>query len=109
MKVALIAERPREPLRLVEVLAHARKVAERTERVLEVEPYIDGQLGRLPGLGQTAEGAERLFQVGNRLAVGRPRHGPEARLAKVGDRLFPQLATQGVMGKPLGLLGDALG
>ena len=70
---------------------------------------VDGQLGRLPGLGETAEGPERLLQVGNGLAVGGPRHGPEPGLAEIDDRLLPQLAAQGVVGQPLGLLGDALG
>ena len=70
---------------------------------------IDGQLGRLPGLGEVAEGPERLLQVGDGLAVGGPRHGPEPRLAEIGDRLLPQLPAQGVVGQPLGLLGDALG
>jgi hypothetical protein len=70
---------------------------------------VDGQLGRLPGLGETAEGPERLLQVSDGLAVGCPRHGPEPRLAEIGDRLVPQLPAQGVMGQPLGLLDDALG
>ena len=85
------------------------RLAEREERVPEVDADVDGQLGRLPGLGETAEGPERLLQVGNGLAIGRPRHGPKPRLAEIGDRLLPQLPAQGVMGQPLGLLGDALG
>ena len=105
----LVAERPGEHLRRVEVLPHARQFAERVERVPEVEVDVDGQLGRLPGLGEAAEGPERLLQVGDGLAVGGPRHGPEPRLAEVRDRLLPQLPAQGVVGQPLGLLGDALG
>src|SRR6185295_5267419 len=50
----LVAERPGEPLRLVEVVYHARPIAERDERVPEVDVDVDGQLGRLPGLGETA-------------------------------------------------------
>jgi hypothetical protein len=42
-------------------------------------------------------------------AVGGPRHGPEPRLAEIGDRLLPKLPAQGVVGQPRGLLGDALG
>ena len=80
-----------------------------SERVPEVDVDVDGQLGRLPGLGETAEGPERLLQVGDGLAVGGPRHGPEPRLAEIGDRLLPQLPAQGVVGQPLDLLGDALG
>ena len=104
----LVAERPREHLRLVEVLPHARPLAEREERVPEVDADVDGQLGRLSALGETLEGPERLLQVDDGLAVGCPRHGPEPRLAE-GDRLLPQLSVQGVMGEPLGLLGDAIG
>ncbi len=47
--------------------------------------------------------------MGNGLAVGGPRRGPEPRLAEIRDRLLPQLPAQGVMGQPLGLLGDTLG
>ena len=104
-----VAERPGEPLRLVEVLPHAHPLAEREERVPKVDVEVDGQLGRLPGLGETAEGPERLLQVGHGFAVGGPRHGPEPGLAEIGDRLLPQLPAQGMMGQPLGLLGDALG
>src|SRR5262245_65429464 len=56
----LVAEHPRESLGLAEVLAHARPLAERKERVPEVKPGVDGQLGRLPGRGETAEGLEYL-------------------------------------------------
>jgi hypothetical protein len=59
----LVAERSGEPLRLVDLLALARLIAERLERGPEVEPDVDGQLGRLPGLGEAAEGRERLLQV----------------------------------------------
>ena len=57
----------------MEVLPHARPIAERKERVPEVDADVDGQLGRLPGLGETAEGPERLLQVDDGLAVGCPR------------------------------------
>src|SRR5262249_8733343 len=62
----------------------------------------------LPTVGKAAEGAERLLQVREGLAIGAPRHGPETGLAEIADRLPPQLPTQGVMGQPLRLLGDAL-
>jgi len=84
-------------------------LAERDERVPEVDVDINGQLGRLPDLGETAEGLERRLQVGNGLAIGSPRQSPEPRLAEIGDRLLPQLSAQGVMGQPLGLLGEVLG
>jgi hypothetical protein len=53
----LVAERPGEHLRLVEVLPDARPLAERDERVPEVEADVDGQLGRLPALGEMAQTA----------------------------------------------------
>jgi hypothetical protein len=105
----LVAERPGQHLRLVEVLPHARPITERVERVPEVDVDVDGQLGRLRGLGEAAERPECLLEVGDGLAVGGPRHGAEPRLEERGDRLLPQLPAQGVMGQPLGLLGDALG
>ena len=93
----------------MEVVPHARPLGERKKRVPEVDADVDGQLGRLPGLGEAAEGPERLLQVGNGLAIGGPRHGPEPRLAEIRDRLLPHLPAQGVMGEAVGLLGDALG
>ena len=68
---------------------------------------VSSVVSRVSGRWRSA--AERLLQVGNGLAVGGPRHGPEPRLAEIGDRLLPQLPAQGVVGQPLGLLGDALG
>jgi hypothetical protein len=106
---ALVAERPGEHFRLVEEVLYARPIAKRLERAPEVQVDVDGQLGRLPALGETAKGPERLLQVGNGFAIGGPRHGPQPRLAKIGDRLLPQLPAQGVMGQPLGLLADPLG
>jgi len=57
----LVAERPGEQLRLVEVLPRGRQIAERPQGVSEVDANVDGQLGRLPALGETAEGPERLL------------------------------------------------
>jgi hypothetical protein len=85
----LVAERPGEHLRLVEETPYARSIAERDERVPEVEADVDGQLGRLPGLGEVTESPEGLLQVGNGLPVGDPRHGAEPGLAKIRDRLLP--------------------
>ena len=115
MRVAIRASRrwspsrPGEPLRLEEVVRPARQIAERLQSVPEVDVDVDGQLRRLPGLGETTEGSERLLQVGDGLAVGPPRHGPEPRLTEIGDRLLPQLPAQGVMRQPFCLLGHVLG
>jgi hypothetical protein len=86
-----------------------RPLAERDERVPQVDAEVDGQLRRLPPFGETAEGPERLLQVGDGLAVRPLPHGSEPRLAGIGDGLLLQLPAQGAMGQPLGLLGDALG
>ena len=45
---------------------------------------VDGQLGRLPSLGQTAERPERLLQVGNGLALGCPREFPSSNKKEMG-------------------------
>ena len=46
--------------------------------------------------------------MGQGLTIGCPRHGPQPRLAEIGDRLLPQLPAQGMMGQPLGLLVETL-
>ena len=92
----------------MEVISHTRIISEREERVPKVHVDVDGQLRRLPGLGQMTQRPEHLLQVRNRLAIGTPRHGPKPRLAEIRDSLLPQLSPQGVMGQPLRLLGDAL-
>ena len=104
----LIAKRPREHLRCMEVISHARSITERVERVSEIEVDIDGQLCCLPGIGQTAESHERLLQVSKSLTMGALPGGPQPRLAEIVDRLLPHLPAQGMMGQPLRLLGDAL-
>jgi hypothetical protein len=48
-----------------------------------------------------------LLEIGNGLAMGAARCGANPRLAKIGDRLPPQFPVQGVVGQPLGLLGNA--
>src|SRR5215831_2051922 len=88
------------------MLAHSLPLAEQVERVPNVQMDVDDELGRLAALGEMAESPERLLQVENGLAVGAPRHGPEPRLAEIGDRLLPQLPAQGVVSEPLGLLRD---
>jgi hypothetical protein len=93
----------------VEVLARTLPLAEREKRAPEVEADVDGQLGRLPDLGETAEGPERLLQVGNGLAIGRPRHGPKPRLAEIANRLLQQLALEGMMGQPFDVLSQVVG
>src|SRR5262249_1393379 len=104
---ALVAKRPREHLRLFDMISRAHPLCRHSERVAEIEVDIDGQLGRLPGTGQTAESPERGLEVGSGLAIGAPRHRSEPGLAEIGDGLLPHLSAQGVMGQPLSPLGDA--
>jgi hypothetical protein len=92
----------------MEVITHARQIAERIVRAPHVDVDVDYQFDRLPGLGEMAECCERLLQVDNSLAVGPPRHCPQPRLVEIGDRLLPQLPAQGVMCQPLRLLSDPL-
>lgn len=74
----LVAERPAEPLRLVEMVPHAGQIAERDERVPEVDVNVDGQFGRLPAFWEAAEGPERQLQLGQGLAIGCPEPWPGA-------------------------------
>jgi hypothetical protein len=48
-----------------------------------------------------------LLEIRDGIAMGTARHGAEPRLVEIGDRLLPQFAVQGMVGQPLGLLGDA--
>jgi len=105
----LIAERSCEHLGLVGVISHTPPIVERQACGHNVHANVDVQLDGLSGFVQTRKCAERLLQVSNGLTVGAPLYGPEPRLAEIGDRLLSQLSAQGVMGKALGLLGDAFG
>src|SRR5262249_55711220 len=108
-ETVLVAKAPSEHLCLVEVIARARPIAEREERVAQVDADVDRLLGRLASLAQLAESDECLLEVGNGLPIGAMRHSPEPRLAQIDDCLFPQLSMQGVMSQPLDLLGNAHG
>ena len=55
------------------------------------------------------EGTERLLEVPHGLTVGRPRHGFSPRLPTVRQSLIPHLASQGMVGQPLDLLGQVVG
>jgi hypothetical protein len=60
------------------------------------------------GLGQITQRGKCLVEIRNGLAIGAACYGAKPRLAEIGDRLLPQFPVQGVVGQPLGLLGDAL-
>jgi hypothetical protein len=67
---ALIAERPRQCLRLAEMVPHALRLPEWDERVPQVDVEVGTQLVRGPGLGQMAQGLEGALQVADRLPIG---------------------------------------
>jgi hypothetical protein len=56
----LIADPPGKNLRLMKVISHPHIIAEREERVPDVNVDVDGELGRLRDLGQTAESSDSL-------------------------------------------------
>src|SRR5262245_5279373 len=90
------------------MLRHARPIAQREQRVPEIEPDVDGQLARLSGVGETADGCERLLQMGDGVAIGSSRDRAHTRVAKIAHGLVPQPTPQRVMRQSLGLLADAL-
>ena len=69
---------------------------------------VDGQFGRLPGLREASERSERLLQVGNGVAGGGSRRGPEPSPAQIRDRLRPHLAPEGMVGEPLDVLTEPI-
>ncbi len=85
----LVAERPRQHLRLAEVLPHARSLIEGKERVPEFEVNVDGQLGHLAALGEMTKGRERLLQAGGSLAVGGSPCSSQPRLSEIGNGFLP--------------------
>src|SRR5262249_28087466 len=103
----LVAESSGERVCRMEVLPDARMIAEWEKSVPEVQVDVDGQLGLRLAFGEVADNLQRLVEVGNRLPVGGPRHGPDSGLPEIRDRLLPQLSAQGVVGETLGLLGHA--
>ena len=95
---------------LAQVGAHSGGLAEREERVPELEAEVDGLLERVPSLREVLEGPQRLLEEAPRLRgrrSGPDRLGPG--LAEVGRRPSPTLAREGVVGQPLDMLGEAIG
>src|SRR5262249_23907324 len=94
----LIAERSGEHLRLLEVIQHACPIAERIERIPNLDADVDGQLGSAARPRQVTQRPKRLLEITNGLAMGAACHGAEPRLVELGDVLLPQLSAKSVMG-----------
>lgn len=61
------------------------------------------------GSRRGAEGRERLFQVGNSLAIGAACHGAKSCLAEIADGFFPLLPSHSMVSQLLRLLGCTAG
>ena len=84
-------------------------LAERLERVAEVNAGVDAEFGRRTAVGQATEGRKRLFQVGNSLAIGAPYHSAKSCLAEIDDRLVPLLPSHSMVSQLLRLLDGTPG
>jgi hypothetical protein len=102
----LIPERLSEALGFAQMRGEPLEIAKREERGSKVEAQIDGLLERLAGLGQMLEGHQRLLEVSDRFSIRRSRERPSSGLTEVGRGLLPRLAPEGVVGKPLDVLGQ---
>ncbi len=78
------------------------------QRVAQLEPQIDGLLAPRAILGQMGESLQRLLEVRDRLEMSRARGGLGAGLARVLDRLLPELSSRGVMGEPTDVFEQAV-
>ncbi|HEU5322500.1 MAG TPA: hypothetical protein VFX28_16960, partial [Methylomirabilota bacterium] len=108
-EAALVADGLCEGFGLVEEGPHPSLLAERLERVAEVEADIEGLGDRVGGLWQSPERVERLLEAGGRLAVGRSHEDLGAGLAQVAYRLVPDFALPRVVRQPLHVLDEAIG
>ncbi len=93
-----------ERLGLLEVVEHAPEVAQRRERVAQVEAEIDGQDAGLGGLGEMLERPQGLLEVLDGGAVGGAREGAPPCLAPIPHRLLPQLGPARMMREALDTL-----
>src|SRR5215216_6206561 len=72
-------------------------LAERQERIAEVEAEIDGLLARLLMLRKMPQRDQRLLEAPYRLPVGRARGGLVTGLTEVREGLSPHLASEGMV------------
>src|SRR5882724_9072630 len=104
-----IAELAREDFGLPHVIQDAVVLAQRSEDDPRVVPVVDGLSLGLASLGHVREGAKRLLEGGQGLAVRRAHRGAQTSLAEVRDGPLPHFASQGVVGEPLDVLGEPIG
>ncbi len=106
---ALVAQRLDEGLGLTGVIDALLPLAERQEGAAGVEVEVDRSLLRLRLLREMPERVERLLETGRRLPISRARRRLKSGLAEKGDRFFPRLAPERVVGQSLHVLREPLG
>src|SRR5262249_47467766 len=102
-----IAKRPRQALSLTEIVKAPLGLTERKERVPELEPKVDGLPPHVASVRQMRQGGQCLFEIGDRLPIGRARHRLDTGLPRVQRRFFPQLTADSVAGEAFDLLRRA--
>src|SRR5262249_9602660 len=92
-ETAGVPETLRQGVGRVQVLEHARSLAERCEHRLKLAAKVDGLRDRVVGLGQMAERRQGVLQARGRFSPGASRGGLRRGLAKERHRLRPSLAA----------------
>jgi hypothetical protein len=78
-------------------------------RVPQLKANIDGLFQRRLALGKPRQCAEGLLEAHDRLVESRTAGRLDATFARVGSGLVPELATKGMVGQLLDVLGQAIG
>ena len=105
----VIAQGFGEGLGFLQVDVDPLELAQRKERTTQVEAEINGLRLRIRMRGEPVQRAQRLLEVGHRLAVRRVGEGIGPGLAAVGHGLVPHLTTQGMVRQSVDLLGQPVG
>jgi hypothetical protein len=108
-EAALVSDGLREGFGLVEEGPDPSWLAEREERVAEVEADVEGLGDPVGMLWQPPERLERLLEARGRLAMGRAHKDLGASLTQIAHRLVPDLALPRVVRQPLDVLDEAIG
>src|SRR5439155_1241670 len=74
----------------------------------QLETDVDGLLQRGSALRQRLEDTQRLLEPAPSVLERRPRGRLESGLPEIVHRLLLELAPEGVMGEPLGVLAEAI-
>jgi hypothetical protein len=106
---AAVAQGVGELLRFGQMVEHSAEVAQRAQRVAQVEPQVDAPAYRLGSFWHVAERLERLLKIAHGRAVGRAGKGPGSRLSRIADGLVPDPAAKRVVGESFRVLRRALG